>query len=64
MKWYKKQLAEKLKEINKEKNDKGKETVAKPSRHTFDPRKIIGNKKNFSNPVAAMNRNRKKTDLP
>ena len=64
MKWYKKQLAEKLKQIETSKSGEKKESGAKKSRHSFDPRKISGGKKIFSNQVAAMNRNRKKTDLP
>jgi len=62
MKWYKKQLDEKLKKSNSTKKENGEEkSSTKPA---FDPRKFSGKKKNFPSPVAAMNRNRKKTDLP
>ncbi|MFA6424400.1 MAG: hypothetical protein WCV83_03775 [Candidatus Magasanikbacteria bacterium] len=61
MAWYKKQLTEKLKK-NEDKNSK-KETSKKSIGHVFDPSKIKGNKHTFKNPVAEMNRNRKKTDI-
>lgn len=64
MAWYKKQLAEKLKKTEGKKSATKKESTKKPGKPSFDPSKIIGNKNNFPNPVAAMNRNRKKTDLP
>lgn len=60
MKWYKKQLDEKLKKNNGDK-EQDKKTAGKPA---FDPKKLSGRKKSFPSPVAAMNRNRKKTDLP
>lgn len=66
MAWYKKQLEAKLKELDKKK-PKTKTTKAndkKSINHSFDPSKIKANKHTFKNPVAAMNRNRKKTDLP
>lgn len=65
MAWYKKQLAEKLKELEakKPKSKTKKEEAKKPSRPDFDPRKIKGYKIN-SSPVAARNINRPKTDKP
>lgn len=61
MAWYKKQLKEILKkqEIGKTNGKKALKTQER-----FDPSKLKGKNKSFSNPVAAMNRNRKKTDLP
>ncbi len=65
MAWYKKQLAEKLKQLEgkKSKPKSKKEEVSTPSRPSFDPRKIKGSR--FSpSPVAARNINRPKTDKP
>jgi len=53
MKWYKKQLAEKLK----------KDSSNKIKKESFGAGSIKSSKNIFANPVAAMNRNRKKTDL-
>jgi len=66
MAWYKKQLEAKLKELDKKKpkSKSKKEEVKKIISHRFDPSKLKGGKNPFKNPVADMNRNRKKTDLP
>ena len=70
MKWYKKQLAEKLKQIeaakpvSKKKKVEETKVVKNPARHSFDPKALTGKKNNFVSPVAARNKNRKKTDLP
>ncbi|MCX6780011.1 MAG: hypothetical protein NT034_02410 [Candidatus Magasanikbacteria bacterium] len=67
MAWYKKQLAEKLKELEakkpKSKSKAKKDDAKKPNHPAFDPRKISGHKINPS-PVAARNINRPKTDKP
>ncbi len=65
MAWYKKQLAEKLKELEakKPKSKTKKDELKKPNRPDFDPRKLKGHKINTS-PVAARNINRPKTDKP
>ncbi len=62
MKWYKKQLAEKLKKLDedKPKTEAGKKTT----KHNFIPNSLGSKRNNFVSPVAARNRNRKKTDLP
>ncbi|MDO8509937.1 MAG: hypothetical protein Q7S24_02230 [bacterium] len=61
MKWYKKQLdkllAEKTESTKSEKTTATKKTASR----SFDGKKIGGGK-NFVSPVAARNRNRKKTD--
>lgn len=64
MAWYKKQLTEKLKATETKKSKTAHKTNEKSTKHGFDPSKIKVNKHTFHNPVAAMNRNRKKTDLP
>lgn len=64
MAWYKKQLMEKLKELEGKKPKTTNEAAEKPTKHSFDPSKLKGGKNPFKNPVADMNRNRKKTDLP
>lgn len=64
MAWYKKQLMEKLKELEGKKPKTANEATEKPAKHSFDPSKLKGGKNPFKNPVADMNRNRKKTDLP
>ncbi len=66
MAWYKKQLEAKLKELDKKKpkSKSKKEEVKKIINPRFDPSKLKGGKNPFKNPVADMNRNRKKTDLP
>lgn len=66
MAWYKKQLIEKLKELEgkKPKTKKGdEEDSEKQTKPSFDPNKLKGNKRAFKNPVAEMNKNRKKTDI-
>ncbi len=63
MAWYKKQLMEKLKSSEGKKTETKKEDSKKSAKHSFDPSKIKGNKHTFKNPVAEMNRNRKKTDI-
>lgn len=64
MKWYKKQL-DKLKSSKPELFNSDKENSAKKSSgYSVDERKKWVNKKKFTNPVAARNINRKKTDLP
>ncbi len=64
MKWYKKQL-DQLKTSKPELFNSDKEVDSKnPSSHSMDERKKWVNKKKFTNPVAARNINRKKTDLP
>lgn len=64
MVWYKKQLMEKLKANETKKKKTDHETKDKPAKRGFDPSKIKDGKHAFRNPVAARNRNRKKTDLP
>ena len=64
MAWYKKQLEAKLKELDKKKPKTKKAETKKPTRNIFDPSKLKSSKSPFKNPVAEMNRNRKKTDLP
>lgn len=63
MAWYKKQLMEKLKTLDKKKPKAKKESAEKQTNPSFDPSKIKGGKHAFKNPVAEMNRNRKKTDI-
>lgn len=66
MAWYKKQLAEKLKQLESKKSKSKKEKeeeLKKTNRPSFDPRKIKGSKIS-PNPVAARNINRPKTDKP
>jgi len=63
MVWYKKQLAQKLKEIDGKKSKIQKKDPKKTPGHAFDPSKLKGSKSPFKNPVAEMNRNRKKTDI-
>ncbi len=63
MAWYKKQLAEKLKQLEGKKSKSKKEEPEKASRPSFDPRKIKGSRIS-PNPVAARNINRPKTDKP
>ncbi|GEM_PF-4206444 len=64
MVWYKKQLEAKLKEKEEEKSKTAKEDSGKQIKPSFDQSKLKSGKKPFKNPVADMNRNRKKTDLP
>lgn len=64
MVWYKKQLEAKLKEIEEKKPKTEKEDSEKKAKPSFDPSKLKVGKNPFKNPVADMNRNRKKTDLP
>jgi len=64
MVWYKKQLQAKLKELEGKKPKTEKKSSSKIVQKPFDPRKLKGKMNNFISPVAAMNRNRKKTDLP
>lgn len=64
MAWYKKQLMEKLKAQEGKKTENNKTVSKKPVGKGFDPSKIKATKHTFKNPVAEMNRNRKKTDLP
>lgn len=64
MAWYKKQLMEKLKAQDGKKAKGEKSATKKPADNRFDPSKIKATKHAFKNPVAQMNRNRKKTDLP
>lgn len=63
MAWYKKQLAEKLKQLEGKKSKAKNEESEKPARPSFDPRKIKGSRIS-PNPVAARNINRPKTDKP
>ena len=63
MVWYKKQLLEKLKILDEKKPKAKKEILEQTPKHSFDPSKIKGGKHAFKNPVAEMNRNRKKTDV-
>lgn len=60
MKWYKKQL-EKLMADKKKTPTTDKSVAKKETGRSFDGKKISGGK-NFVSPVAARNRNRKKTD--
>ena len=64
MKIYKKQLQEKLKKEQEGKPKSEKDAKKNPARHSFDPKALTGKKNNFVSPVAARNKNRKKTDLP
>ncbi len=61
MKWYKKQLDQLKKSSKSETEEPVKTTHPKP-KQSFGAKKIIANKNSFSNPVAARNRNRPKTD--
>ena len=64
MAWHKNQLMEKLKTQESNKTTADKANSKKPTGKAFDPSKIKSTKHAFKNPVAEMNRNRKKTDLP
>lgn len=64
MKIYKKQLEAILKKTEGKKSKSKKEVVKNPARHSFDVKALSGKNSNFVSPVAARNKNRKKTDLP
>ncbi len=63
MVWYKKQLMKKLKILDEKKPKAKKESIEQQTNPSFDPSKIKSGKRAFKNPVAEMNRNRKKTDI-
>lgn len=53
----------KLKILDEKKPKAKKESIEQQTNPSFDPSKIKSGKRAFKNPVAEMNRNRKKTDI-